>query len=147
MIRKIFAAILLGAALAVGGCAGNDMMSSAASMFEGDSLVSGLTSGLGIDAKQAAGGIGSIMSLAENKLPASDYSSLTKVLPSADKYLKVAKDAGLLADPITDAGKLYAAMGDLGIDADTASKLYSQVGDYLGDVGGPSARKMLMGLL
>lgn len=147
MVRKLLAVLLLGATMALGGCGGNDTMSSAASMLEGDSLVSGLTSGLGIDAKQAAGGLGSIMSLAENKLPAADYSSLTKLMPSADKYLKVAKDAGLLTDPITDASKLYAAMGDLGINADTASKLYSQVGDYLGDAGGASAKNMLMGLL
>jgi hypothetical protein len=122
-------------------------MSSAAKMFAGDSLVSGLTSGLGIDAKQAAGSLGSIMSLAENKLPAADYSSLTKVLPGSDKYLKVAKDAGLLTDPITDSNKLYSAMGKLGINPDTAAKLYSQVGDYVGKSGGTSAKNMLMGLL
>lgn len=147
MARNLLAAVLVGATLALGGCGSTDTLSSAAGMFAGDSLVSGLTSGLGIDATQAAGGLGSIMSLAENKLPAADYSSLTKLLPSADKYLQVAQDAGLLTDPITDANKLYAAMGELGINADTASKLYSQVGDYLGSAGGQSAKNTFMGLL
>jgi hypothetical protein len=122
-------------------------MDTAADLFSDDSLVSGLTGDLGLSSEQAAGGLGSLMSLAQNKLPASDYSSLTKYLPGADKYVEAAKSAGLLTDPITDFGKLNSAMDKLGITPATATKMFGQVGDVVGKAGGDSVKNSLMGLL
>ena len=122
-------------------------ISSLTGALGGDPLTSGLAASLGIDSDQAAGGVGSILSFAQNNLPATDYASLAGFLPDADKYIKAAQDAGVLTDPITDIGRLNGAMEKLGIDADTASSLYSQVGDFLGQAGGESAQEMLMGLL
>lgn len=112
-----------------------------------DPLTAGLATSLGIDSDQAAGGVGSILSFAQNNLSGADYASLAGFLPDADKYIKAAQDAGVLTDPITDIGRLNGAMEKLGIDADTASSLYSQVGDFLGQAGGGSSQEMLMGLL
>jgi hypothetical protein len=138
---------LAAAALSFTGCSGNDTVDAVAGAFEGDALISGLTSDLGIDTTQAAGGIGSILSFAESSLPAADYSTLAGLLPGADNYIKVAQEAGLLTNPIADATQLRSAMGQLGIAPATATKLYSEVGNYLGNVGGPSAKSMLMNLL
>jgi hypothetical protein len=138
---------LAAAVLSITGCSTNDTVDAVASMFEGDALISGLTSDLGIDTRQAAGGIGSILSFAESSLPAADYSTLAGLLPGADNYIKVAREAGLLTNPIADATQLSSAMGQLGIAPATATKLYSEVGNYLGNVGGPSAKSMLMNLL
>ncbi len=140
-------AMLAASTLWVSACSSTDTVDAVASMFEGDELISGLTSGLGIDTTQAAGGVGSILSFAEQSLPAADYSTLAGLLPGADKYLKVATDAGLLKNPIADATALSAAMGQLGLNPRTGTKLYSQLGDYLGKAGGPSAQSMLMNLL
>lgn len=145
-IRSACIAALVSAGLLVGGCAANDAMS-AADALSGDALVGDLTSGVGIDAGQAAGGLGSILSLAQNKLPNADYDSLTKVLPSSEKYIEMAKDAGLLTTPITDVGRLNSAMTQLGISPAQASDLYSTVGDYVSKVGGESLGNSLTALL
>ena len=147
MFGKTFSTLVLGAVFALSGCSTADTAAKAASMFQGDSLMSGLTSGLGLSETQAAGGLGSVMSLAGNKLPAADYVSLGKLLPNTDKYIKVAQEAGVLSDPITDATKLNSAMGKLGIKPDTATKMLDQLGDYVGTAGGDSAKNMLTGLL
>src|SRR5262245_39676996 len=89
MLRRTLATLVLGTVVAVRGCSTADKAAkSASSMFQGDSLVSGLTSGLGLTETQAAGGLGAVMSLAKNKLPAADYASLGKLLPGTDKYIK-----------------------------------------------------------
>jgi Protein of unknown function VcgC/VcgE (DUF2780) len=147
MLRETLPTLVLGALLALSGCSTSDTMATAASKFQGDSLMSGLTGGLGLSETQAAGGLGSVMSLAGNKLPAADYASLSKLLPNADKYIKVAQEAGVLSDPITDSTKLNSAMGKLGIKPDTATNMLGQLGDYVGTAGGDSAKNMLTGLL
>ena len=53
----------------------------------------------------------------------------------------------MLGTPITDATRLSNEMGKLGFTPRTATKLYSELGDYLGDIGGPSAKSALMNLL
>jgi hypothetical protein len=138
--------VILGATLALAGCSTTD---TAASAFAGDPLVSVLTSsasGLDLSESQAAGGLGSIMSLASSKLPAADYAALGKVLPNADKYIEAAKGAGVLTDPITDVGRLNQAMRKLSITPDQTSRMLVQVGDYLDKAGGDSAKNMFAGL-
>ena len=94
MFGKTISTLVLGAVFALSGCSTADTAAKASSVFQGDSLMSGLTSGLGLSETQAAGGLGSVMSLAGNKLPAADYVSLGKLLPNADKYIRVAQEAG-----------------------------------------------------
>ncbi len=139
--------MLVAATLAMAGCSGSDTVAAVAGTFAGDALISGLTSDIGIDAKQAAGGVGLILSFAESSLPAADYATILRLLPGADDYLKVATEAGLLTNPIADATGLSNAMGQLGLSPTTATKLYAELGDYLGNVGGPSAKSTLMNLL
>jgi hypothetical protein len=62
--------------------------------FAGDALMSTLTSGAGgLSTSQAAAGLGAVMSLAQSRL-GGDYAQIAKLLPNAEKYLQVAKDAG-----------------------------------------------------
>ena len=145
MAARRLVTLILGFTLSLVGCSTTDM---AASAFKGDALMSGLTSasGLGLTETQAAGGLGSVMSLAGSKLPAADYATLGKLLPNADKYIKAAQSAGVLTDPITDVGRLNSAMGKLGITPDKSAKMLGQVGDYVGKLGGDSAKTMFTGL-
>jgi hypothetical protein len=110
--------------------------------FPNDSLMSSLT-GAGLTTTQAAGGLGSVLSLAQSKLPAAEYSSLAKYLPSSDKYIKVAQDAGLLTNPIRDVQQLNNAFSKLGLDANQARGLLGATSDYLNKQGGESARSLL----
>lgn len=147
MEKRVTAVLLLAFSLLVSQSASADLLSSAKDMMGGDALLNSLSGGLDLDAAQAGGSLGSILSLAQNKLPAADYASLASLLPSADNYIKMAQDAGVLTDPITDIGRLNAAMDKLGISPDTASSLYSQLGDYVGKAGSDTTKEQLMALL
>ena len=147
MFKKLLAAAALGGLMMTSGCSTTDLMKSAADMFGNDALVSSLTSGLGLSAGQAAGGLGSMMSLAKNTLRTSDFLSLAGYLPNASEYLKFAQDAGVLSGPLTDVAGLNSTMDSLGISPATAQDMYKQVGQFIGDAGGSAERSMLMGLL
>jgi len=150
MDLKLLASVILGAALTLTGCSTTDTASQAATALKGDPLISVLTNstgeGLGLTQTQAAGGLGSVMSLASSKLPADDYAELGKVLPNSDKYMEVAKSAGLLTDPITDVTHLKSAMRKLDISPDKASVMLGQVSSYVGKVGGEPTKSMLTSL-
>ena len=63
-----------------------------------------LTKSLGVTKDQAAGGVGSILSLAQGKLQASDYTKVASAVPGADGYVQKAKDLGAVpADGISAA--------------------------------------------
>jgi len=111
--------------------------------FSGDALMGSLT-GQGMTTNQAAGGLGAVMSLAQSKLPASDFVALSKYLPSSDKYLKVAQDMGLLRNPIRDMKQLNDAFATLGLDAGQARSLLGSTSEYLTKQGGESARSLLV---
>jgi hypothetical protein len=147
---KLLATVILGATLALAGCSTTGTASQAANAFAGDPLMSVLTNstggGLGLTQTQAAGGLGSVMSLASSKLPAADYAELGKVLPNTDKYIAAAKDAGVLTDPITDVARLNSAMRKLGMSPDKTASMLGQVNSYVGKVGGESAKSMLAGV-
>lgn len=142
--------ILIVSCLWLFAASGCSSLGSSAALIESlasDPLVSGLTSSLGLDTKQAAGGLGSLLSLAENKLPGADYESLSRLMPGSSKYVEVAKNAGLLSDPITDVRGLNSAMSSLGITPSQASQLVGEVSDFVGKAGGESAKNMLQGLV
>jgi hypothetical protein len=147
MLEKIKIQYLVATLLIVSSIATADLLSSAKNLMGDDALVGGLASSLGISPEQAGGSLGSILSLAQNKLPAIDYASLTAVIPGADSYIKMAKDAGVLTDPITDVGRLNSAMDKLGISPETTSSLYSKLGDFVGSAGGDSMKDSLLAIL
>lgn len=145
-IRKIATAcMIIVLSVATAGCSSNDTMSSATDLLSNDALASSL-SGLGLDADQLGGGLGSIMSLAENKLSAGDFSKLADVLPNAQKYVDMAKSAGLLDDPIGTLQGLNSAMSKLGISPSTATDLFSKFGEYAAEAGGADLGSKVAGL-
>jgi hypothetical protein len=147
MAAKLLASAIISAALILTGCSTTETASQVANGLKGDPLMSVLTNstggGLGLTETQAAGGLGSVMSLASNKLPAADYAALGEALPNADKYIAAAKNAGVLTDPITDVDRLNSAMRKLGITPDKASHMLGEVRDYVAKVGGTSAETTL----
>jgi outer membrane murein-binding lipoprotein Lpp len=135
--RFIAAAVVIPAALA--GCASSPSMPS----FAGDALMSTLTSGAGgLSPTQAAGGLGAITSLAQSRL-GGDFTQLAKLLPNADKYLQVAKSAGVLDAPITNVASLNSAFQKLGIDSMQAKGLLDATSGYLSKAGGEAGRNLL----
>jgi hypothetical protein len=111
------------------------------------SLTEILTTKLGLSARQASGGLGSILTYAQSKLSPGDFGQLSATIPGADQAIQVAKDAGAVTGPITDKNGLSAAYAHLGISPEVGQKLNATVIDYAGKAGGPQVGRILGGLL
>ncbi len=110
-------------------------------------LLSALTSQLGISEDQARGGIGSCLTLLQEKLAKGDFDKIASLVPGASGYLESAKKLGAVTGPLTNQQGLNGALGKLGMNADTVAKFTPLVTNYLGKLGGPTVQTMLAGAL
>lgn len=106
-----------------------------------------LGSTLGLSKNQAEGGLGSILTLAQEKLAKGDFDKVANAIPGASKYLAKAKSLGAVTGPLKNLAGLNSALGKLGIDEKTASKLLSAVPEVVSKTGGSDVGKMLEGVL
>src|SRR5262245_50173275 len=97
-----------------------DLASAASGMA--DPLMKMLTSSLGVTEKQATGGVGSYLTLLQEKLAKGDFDKIAKLVPGASKYIESAKSLGAVTGPLKDLAGLNGALGKLGMNADTVSK-------------------------
>ena len=139
LIRKaavVGIAVVLAAAM---GCA-----SSGSSGGSAGAITDVLGKSLGVSGDQASGGVGSVLSLAQNKMPASDYTKVANAIPGSDQYVQKAKDLGAVpSGGITDKSGLDAAYQKLGISPDVAKKFTPMVVDYAGKMGGSTVGSLL----
>lgn len=112
-----------------------------------DTLTKLLTSQLGVTQNQATGGVGSVLTLAKEKLSGMDFNAITKLIPGSDTFMKAAKDLGAVTGPIGDKAGLEAAFSRLGMGADRVPKFVQTMGDFVGKAGGDSTRNLLSSLL
>ncbi len=117
------------------------------SMMGTDALVSLLTNQLNVTANQAKGGLGSMLSLAKEKLSGADFSSLTKYIPGSDTYMQVSKDLGAVTGPINDQAGLQTAFSRLGMGSDMVGKFWGVLSDFVGKAGGEPAKNLLAALV
>ena len=110
-------------------------------------LMGMLTSQFGITESQAGGGLGSYLTLAQEKLAKGDFDRLASFVPGASKYMELAKALGAVAGPLGNLAGLNGALGKLGFSPETASKFVPVVTDYLGKAGGSGMQSMLAGML
>jgi hypothetical protein len=113
------------------------------SMGKAPDIVSSLTKSLGVTENQAAGGVGSVLTLAQEKLVAGDFDKVAAVIPGSQKYLDMAKSLGAVTGPIGNAAGLNSALGKLGISPSTASKFVPAVTDFVGKADGADVGKLL----
>jgi hypothetical protein len=113
------------------------------SMGGTNTLISLLTNQLGVTSKQATGGVGSILSLAKERLPAMDFTALTQLIPGAESFMKTAKDLGAVTGPVGDRTGLTAAFSRLGMGSDMVPKFTQTLSDFVGNAGGQPARNLL----
>jgi hypothetical protein len=112
-----------------------------------DPLIAALTSKLGVTENQAKGGMGSLLTLAKEKLGGSDFSKLTAHIPHATKYIDTAKQLGAVTGPLKDKAGLNGALSKLGMNSETVSKFIPTVLDYVGKIGGDNAKNILASAL
>ena len=109
----------------------------------GGSLSELLQGQLGIDANQAEGGIGSMLSLASEKLSAGDFDKIASFIPGASKYMDTAKNLGAVVGPLKDVAGLNSALGSLGIPPQVISQFVPSLSKYVEQLGGAEASALL----
>lgn len=102
-----------------------------------------LSDQLGVTEDQAEGGIGSMLSLASERLSADDFQKLAGAIPGADGYIDRAKELGAVAGPLKSMADLNGALSKLGISPEMAGRFVPMVTDLVGKVGGDQARSLL----
>src|SRR5262245_37846002 len=119
----------------------------AASAASAAGLTSTLGSSRGLSSDQASGAVGSVMALAQSKLPASDYTKVANALPGADTYVQKAKDLGVDTSSVTDMNGLNSAYSKLGISPEVGSQITPLVVNYVGKAAGPTVGGLLSSVL
>jgi hypothetical protein len=141
-MRRFVVSVLLAIAVVLSGCASTgSSMDAAKGMFASDSLVSSLGK-LGMSPSQATGSLGSLVSLASNRLSPADFAKFSGYLPNADKYLKTAEAAGLLKSPVKDVAGLNNNFATLGVEPNVARGFLGEMSKYFTAKGGESARSL-----
>jgi len=112
-----------------------------------DPLNSALTGQLNVTADQAQGGVGSILALAKEKLSSMDFTTLTKLIPGVDSYMKVAKNLGAVTGPVGDKAGLLSSFSKLGMGPDMVGKFSGVMSDFLSKAGGEPAKNLLASVL
>lgn len=108
-----------------------------------DPLLSMLTSQLGVTENQAKGGVGSLLTLAKEKLPAADFTKVANVVPGASGYMDLAKQLGAVAGPLKNVAGLNGSLGKLGMNADTIAKFVPMVSNFIGKAGGSTVSNLM----
>ena len=136
MIGLVLLAVALGT-----GCA------SMSSLGGPEMLTQLLTNQLGVTANQAAGGAGSILSLAKEKLSNMAFSSLSSAIPGADALVKSAQSLGAITGPLGNRAGVDAAFGKLGMQPPMVDKFGGVMGDVAAKAGGDPVKALLGALL
>ena len=110
-------------------------------------LMGKLTKSLGVSQDQAEGGVGSILTLAQEKLAKGDFDKIAALIPGASGYLEKAKSLGAVAGPLLNGAGLNGALGKLGIDAATAAKFVPMVTKFVSKAGGSKLGALLTSAL
>ena len=110
-------------------------------------LLGALTSQLGVTENQARGGVGSYLTLLQEKLAKGDFDKIASLVPGASGYVDSAKKLGAVTGPLKNLQGLNGALGTLGMNAETVAKFTPLVTNYLGKLGGPTVQSMHAGAL
>jgi Protein of unknown function VcgC/VcgE (DUF2780) len=112
-----------------------------------DPLMGMLTSQLGVTENQAKGGVGSLLTLAKEKLSAADFTKVANTVPGASKYMDLAKSLGAVTGPLKNVTGLNGALAKLGMSTDTIAKFVPAVTNFMGKAGGSTVSNLLATVL
>ncbi len=101
---------------------------------------------LGLSSDQSSGAVGSVLALAQEKLPASDYMQVANAVPGAAGYVQKAKDLGAVTGSIGDVNGLSASYSKLGISPEIASQVTPLITQYV-SAANPTAGGLLSSVL
>jgi Protein of unknown function VcgC/VcgE (DUF2780) len=108
-------------------------------------VIDEVASTVGVSPQQVRESIGCVLIEAERRLEISDYMQISKLIPEADEYRRLAADACVFKGSISSGNELKEALGDLGLSPEQSGKLVAELADYLSAAGDPSVGKLLLG--
>lgn len=140
------AALCLLLTLNINGAELGSLMEQAKSATSG-SVTSALAEQFGMTGTQAEGGVGSILSLAQQKLNAGDFDTLINAIPGGKGYMDTARQLGLLDVPLENLDGLTSALGSLGLSSGSVADFIPAAQQALGTIGGPEVSQLLSTVL
>jgi Protein of unknown function VcgC/VcgE (DUF2780) len=143
--RALLIGLILASLMMAGNAASQTLPGSLQSLS--NPLMGTLTKSLGVSPDQAEGGVGSILTLAQEKLAKGDFDKVAALIPGASGYLQKAKSLGAVAGPLVNGAGLNGALGKLGIDAATAAKFIPTVTKFVSKAGGSKLGGLLTNAL
>jgi len=116
----------------------SSMVSSELSQAESNSaLLTQLTNQLPVSETQAAGGVGSLLTLAQNQLSDTNSAELESLLPGLDQLTSLAGSSSTLSS-ITDLAAVNKIFNQLGLDSSMVSQYAPIILQYLTSQGASS---------
>ncbi len=116
----------------------SSMVSSTLSQTESNSaLLTQITSQLPVSQTQAAGGVGSLLALAQNQLSDSNSSELETLLPGLNQLTSLSESSSAIAK-IADMEAVNNVFNKLGLDSSMVSQFAPLVLQYLTSLGASS---------
>jgi hypothetical protein len=112
----------------------------------GQDLTGMFTKQLGVTETQAAGGVGAMLKLAQEKLAAGDFDQVANAIPGAPEYLAKAKQL-LGGGNIGNKAGLQDAFFKLGMSSEMVDKFTPILTQFVGQTGGEQAKNLLAGAL
>ena len=120
------------------GCAGMSSLSSLAS----NPMVQSIMQQVGTSVAQAVGGSGSLLNLAQNKLPAVDAAKLSNTVPGMNDILDQSKALGGFSN-INSMQDANSVMSKLGMNPSQISQMPQALAGYMESAAGPNVAGLL----
>lgn len=110
-------------------------------------LVTSLMGSVGLNATQAIGGAGALLTLAQNTLPSSDWSAISSAISGTDALVKSAASLGGITGKPSSLADLSPAFTKMGLSTDQVTKLVPAMTDYVGKATSAATAAALAGVL
>jgi hypothetical protein len=112
-----------------------------------NSLLGELSTSLGITSEQGQGALGSMLSLAQNRLDIAQFQQIAKYIPRYAEYIQAARDMGLFAESINIPAQLDTAFSKIGMTPEQVGKFVPAITGYLEKFGGRGVADLMTGAL
>jgi hypothetical protein len=133
--------------LLLSGCASRSHTVSMISQLASNPLVSSLMSRLGLNSKQAVGGAGALLGLAQNKLAAEDWSKIAAAVPDTDDLVKTANSLGGTTSKAGSLADLSDVFSKIGLSFEQVTRMVPVLSDYVGKSAGADLGNRLSSVL
>ena len=102
-------------------------------------LLNSVTSAVpGLSSAQAATGVGSLLGLAQSKMPVDQFAQISKSVPGTNELINGAITAGLPTSGLNDLSSLTGVFDKAGISPTQVSQMIPVVGNSISSSAGPS---------